>query len=123
MNDIMMDGPEPLYTLFHNLMRFRSYRVTGDVQKFYNALAAVLEDQHLKRVWFADSEDGPFEVYLTNRVNFGIKLAGSFTVTALRMFLLTSVSRAKMLLLTKICGRMVQFQENPSLFWLKLLLP
>jgi hypothetical protein len=68
----MQDGPELLYTLFHNLVRFRSYRcgVACDVSKFYNSLAATEADSHLKRIWFGDSEDGDPEVYLTKRVNF-----------------------------------------------------
>ncbi len=72
LNNIMQDGPEPLYTLFHNLVRFRSYRcgVACDVSKFYNSLAATEADSHLKRIWFGDSEDGDPEVYLTKRVNF-----------------------------------------------------
>ena len=87
LNHIMMDGPQPIYTLFHNLIRFRSYKCACccDVSKFYNSLAATYEDSHLKRVWFTETEDGDPEIYLTKRINFGEKLAGDFAVTALRL--------------------------------------
>ena len=85
----------------------------------------MLEDQHLKRVWFAETEDGPFEIYLTKRDNFGEKLAGPFASPPgylagghpqrYVMFSATSVSVAKMLLPTMTCGRMVQFQKETSL--------
>jgi len=82
-----MEGPQPLYTLFHNLLRFRGYRCAccADISKFYNSLAATVEDSHLKRVWFSETEDGDLEIYLTKRINFGEKLAGDYAVTALRL--------------------------------------
>ncbi|MFZ9080806.1 MAG: hypothetical protein ACO23H_19925, partial [Alphaproteobacteria bacterium] len=87
LNNIMMDGPQPLYTLFHNLLRFRGYRCAccADISKFYNSLAATVEDSHLKRIWFAETEDSEPEIYLTKRINFGERLAGDFAVTALRL--------------------------------------
>jgi len=87
LNSIMMDGPVPLYTLFHNLIRFRSYicACCADIQKFYNSLLSTYEDAQLKRVWFSGTADGELEVYLTKKINFGEGLAGDMAVTALRL--------------------------------------
>ena len=87
LNDIMISGPAPANTCFHNLIKWRGYLVgcIADARKFYNTVLATERDQHLKRIWWSPSVDVEPKVYLTRVVNFGEKTAGTMAVTALRL--------------------------------------
>ena len=87
LNELLMKGPAALNELFGVLLNFRHYKIgfVKDLQKFYQTVHSCERDQHLRRVvWrFGDVNKEP-STYLTTRVNFGDRPAGTVAQVALR---------------------------------------
>ena len=86
LNDIMMKGPSSLNNILSVTLGFRSHNVAivKDISKFYQSVLVDERDQHLRRVLFNTGEGKKPDVYKTTTVNFGDKIAGCITQTALR---------------------------------------
>ena len=86
LNDILMKGPSALTDIMNISLGFRSYPVAivKDISKFYNSVASVDRDQHLRRVLHRPGGQGEVKIYKTTTVNFGDKPAGCVAQSALR---------------------------------------
>ena len=87
LNDLLMKGPSALNDLFGVSLGFRRHvvAISKDLSKFYQSVASVPRDQHLRRVlWREGDTTKEPGVYVTATVNFGDKPAGCVAQVAVR---------------------------------------
>merc|ERR1712121_362037 len=84
LNDLLVKGPNTLYCLFTNLVRFRGYDIAlvGDISKAYNSIKTGEVERHVRRYWFRFTQNEPWKVYGANCVMFGDRPAASLMTIA-----------------------------------------
>ena len=89
LNDCLLVGPKKRPDLFHNLVRFRFYKIalSGDITKMYRQIELFPKDRNLHQLYWTREEEDSTEKYPMTCAIYGI---ASSSYHAIRVLLHTA---------------------------------